>query len=99
MFAYIILIMKIWGIGVDLVQNSRISNVLDKSHARRFLTRVLHPEELSLFDTIKPHRIQVQFVASRWAVKEAAVKAVGRRELVFSELKIIKDEHGTSAIM
>lgn len=65
----IILIMKIWGIGVDLVQNSRISNVLDKSHARRFLTRVLHPEELTLFDTIKPQKIQVQFVASRWAVK------------------------------
>ncbi len=38
--------MKILGIGVDLVQNSRIKSVLSKSHARRFLVKVLHGEEL-----------------------------------------------------
>lgn len=39
---YIILIMKILGVGVDLVQNSRIKTVLSKTHARRFLHKVLH---------------------------------------------------------
>ncbi len=43
---------------------------------------------------MKLDRVQVQYVASRWAVKEAAVKAVGRRELIFNELKVRKDEHG-----
>lgn len=86
--------MKILGIGVDLVQNSRIQKVLSKSHARRFLDKVLSPQEIAHFDTLKLDKIQVQFVASRWAVKEATVKAIGRRELVFSEINIFKDEHG-----
>jgi phosphopantetheinyl transferase (holo-ACP synthase) len=38
--------MKILGIGVDLVQNNRIKNVLSKSHARRFLKKVLHSDEI-----------------------------------------------------
>lgn len=71
--------MKIFGIGVDLVQNSRIRNALTKSHAKRFLSRVLHQDELQHYDTIKMDRVQVQYVASRWAVKEAVVKAIGRR--------------------
>lgn len=87
--------MKVLGIGVDLVQNSRIERVLSKSHARRFLTKVLNEEELTHYDTLRISRVQVQFVASRWAVKEAAVKALGRRNLIFNEMKIIKDEHGT----
>ncbi len=71
--------MKIFGIGVDLVQNSRIRNVLTKSHAKRFLVRVLHQDELKHYDTINMDRVQIQYVASRWAVKEAVVKALGRR--------------------
>lgn len=61
--------MKILGIGVDLVQNSRIERVLGKSHVRRFLNKVLSPQELTHFDTLKLSKVQVQFVASRWAVK------------------------------
>jgi len=37
---------------------------------------------------------QTQFLASRWAVKEAAVKALGRRELIFGEMRIIKNSYG-----
>lgn len=36
--------MKVLGVGVDLVQNSRIKTVLSKSHAKRFLDKVLHDE-------------------------------------------------------
>ena len=38
--------------------------------------------------------MQTQFIASRWAVKQAAVKALGRRELIFGEMWIIKDTFG-----
>lgn len=37
---------------------------------------------------------QVEFVASRWAVKEALAKAIGRKELTFNQINIIKDSHG-----
>jgi phosphopantetheinyl transferase (holo-ACP synthase) len=33
-------------------------------------------------------------VASRWAVKEALRKAIGRKNLVFNEINIIKDKNG-----
>lgn len=44
--------MKIFGIGIDLVQNKRIESLLLKSSARRFLVKVLHAEEIEKFDTI-----------------------------------------------
>ena len=91
--------MKVLGIGVDLVQNSRIKHVLGRSHMRRFLNKVLSPEELAFFDQIKLDRVQVQYVASRWAVKEAAVKALGRRELIFAEMQVVKDQYGTRSLI
>jgi phosphopantetheinyl transferase (holo-ACP synthase) len=38
-------------------------------------------------------------VASRWAAKEATVKALGRRELVFAETQITKDINGTFSLI
>ena len=52
---------KIFGIGIDLVMNSAIQNVLSKNYS------------------IKIEEEQIQFVASRWAVKEAISKAIGRK--------------------
>lgn len=86
--------MKVFGIGIDIVQNKRIESVLAKTSALRFITKVLHSDEIQQFDTLKQDKIRTQFVASRWAVKEATVKALGRKELVFSDLKIIKDQTG-----
>ena len=39
--------MKILGIGVDMVKVSRIENILSKSYAKRFLTKVLHSKEIN----------------------------------------------------
>jgi len=38
--------MKILGVGVDLVEISRIHHILQMNYRRRFLTKVLHPKEL-----------------------------------------------------
>ena len=42
--------MKILGIGVDMVKVSRIEHILSKNYARRFLTKVLHTEEIEFLD-------------------------------------------------
>jgi phosphopantetheinyl transferase (holo-ACP synthase) len=38
--------MKVLGIGVDLVQNNRIQNILLRSSHDIFLQKILHPSEL-----------------------------------------------------
>jgi hypothetical protein len=35
--------MRVLGIGIDLVKNSRIEHVITKNHAERFIKKFLHP--------------------------------------------------------
>mmetsp|Transcript_9633 Transcript_9633/g.18786 ORF Transcript_9633/g.18786 Transcript_9633/m.18786 type:complete len:123 (+) Transcript_9633:33-401(+) len=78
--------MKLVGVGIDLCKLSRIQHLLDSPASQNFLRRTLHPDELS-------HEITSEYVGSRWAVKEAFVKAVGQ-PLIFSEVKVSKSEAG-----
>ena len=87
--------MKVLGIGVDIIDNRRIAELLQKSIQKRFLTRVLHQEEV-LFYHQEQERLQsaqltesedhrlATYVASRWASKEALVKCANYKDLVFS---------------
>lgn len=64
------------GMGVDLATISRIA----QAHQRfgsRFARRFLHANELAEYTT---HKNQDRFLAKRFAVKEAAVKALGTGE-------------------
>lgn len=61
--------MNIFGIGVDLVQNKRIRDIIFKSYLENFLNKVLHQQEHQEFKALKLVSMQTQFLASRWAVK------------------------------
>ena len=64
------------GIGTDLVTVSRVA----RSHERfgeRFARRILHAVELEAY---RRSREPARFLAKRFAVKEAAVKALGTGE-------------------
>ncbi|MBX2825472.1 MAG: holo-ACP synthase [Gammaproteobacteria bacterium] len=64
------------GLGVDLVTISRIENVHNR-FGERFARRILGQDELSQYlQAPQPAR----FLAKRFAVKEAAVKALGTGE-------------------
>jgi holo-[acyl-carrier protein] synthase len=81
------------GIGVDLVTISRIARVYER-FGERFECRVLHPIEL---EQIAAHSKPVHFLAKRFAVKEAALKALGTGErsgILFSDIYIQHDELG-----
>jgi holo-[acyl-carrier protein] synthase len=71
--------MKILGIGVDLVRNSRISHFIHQSYVDRFLEKFLHHHEQLVLMNIANEREKVEYLASRWAVKEALNKAIGRK--------------------
>jgi holo-[acyl-carrier protein] synthase len=63
----------IFGIGTDVVQQSRVQAAFDR-HGERFVRRLLMPEEAVLFARSKR---PIRFLAMRFAAKEAIVKALG----------------------
>jgi phosphopantetheine--protein transferase-like protein len=79
--------MKITGIGIDLCRVDRIGLIRQKKYWNRFLRRVLHFEE-------RTEAVSDQFVASRWAAKEALVKASGFRDIRFDLVRVVKENSG-----
>lgn len=61
------------GIGTDIIEVVRMHTSLER-HGETFAKRILHPEELSQFQQVTK---KDQFLAKRFAVKEAASKALG----------------------
>ena len=63
----------IYGIGTDLVEIPRIEKALQR-FGERFVLRILCEPELRRFRT---HRLPVNYLAKRFAAKEAFTKALG----------------------
>ena len=63
----------IFGVGTDVVEIARIEAAL-KRHGERFALRILCPPELERF---RPHRLPANYLAKRFAAKEAFTKALG----------------------
>ncbi|HIU18124.1 MAG TPA: holo-ACP synthase [Candidatus Avidesulfovibrio excrementigallinarum] len=66
--------MAVIGIGLDLVERARIERALNR-FGKAFLARILSPEEQRLVPQGGARKID--FVAARFAAKEAASKALG----------------------
>ena len=77
------------GIGVDLATLSRVS-ATHQRFGRRFAERFLHEKELEAYEL---HKHQDRFLTKRFAVKEAAVKALGTGERTGVLLKDFYVEH------
>jgi holo-[acyl-carrier protein] synthase len=63
----------VFGIGTDIVQVSRVEQVWQR-FGERFAERLLLKEEIDIF---KNHKHPVRFLSTRFAIKEAVVKAMG----------------------
>ena len=63
----------IYGVGTDVVEIARIEAAL-KRYGERFAQRVLCPPELARF---RSHRLPANYLAKRFAAKEAFTKALG----------------------
>jgi holo-[acyl-carrier protein] synthase len=86
------------GIGTDLVGIERIARVLQGRHGEMFLRRVLTKNELAMLETRsqQPTRVN-EFVAGRWAAKEAIAKALGcgiGAMVAFSDIEVLGNELG-----
>ena len=63
----------IYGVGTDLVEIGRIRSALER-FGERFARRILCEAELQRF---KGHRLPANYLAKRFAAKEAFTKALG----------------------
>jgi len=84
----------ITGIGIDIIELKR----MDKSVQRqqRFPKRVLTESELDDYHRLTSARRQIEFIAGRFAAKEAFAKATGQGigELSFQHIEVIRLDTG-----
>ena len=87
------------GIGIDLCDVERIRNVL-KRYGDHFVSRILDPVEHSEFQSLRASQ-RPQFLAKRFAAKEAISKALGTgigRGFGFRDLFVRHDELGRPVV-
>ena len=90
--------MNIFGIGVDIVKNSRIKKILLSNYSERFIQKVLHPNEIQQLKDKGDVEQQTSYLASRWSFKEACVKATGRKDLIFPQMYLDKEPNGKPTV-
>lgn len=81
------------GIGVDIVEIERIRNVANRT---QFIKKILSEEEIELYKAYQHPKRQLEFLAGRFAAKEAYSKALGTGigEIGFSDISVVNDERG-----
>ena len=87
-------------IGTDIVEIERIAKVFERQ-GERLLKRVLTFSELNRCEQLKGDQNKIQFLAKRWAAKEAIAKALGTgiaKGVGFQQMEIHNNELGAPLI-
>ena len=83
--------MKILGIGVDIIKNQRVRNLIRN---KIFIKRTFGKNEIKLSNKISD---KVSYFSKRFAAKEAFAKALGtgfRKNLNFRDIEVLNDKLG-----
>jgi len=83
--------MKILGIGVDIIQNKRLKNLI---FSKTFLSRTFSKNEIKISKKISS---KTNYFSKRFAAKEAFAKSIGtgiRDNLNFKDIEILNDKKG-----
>lgn len=87
------------GIGIDIVELARIKGAMERHQS--FVTRILTTKEQTIFHKLSDNR-KVEFLAGRFAAKEAFAKAVGTgigKQLSWQDVEITPDINGKPTIV
>ncbi|MCY8839345.1 holo-ACP synthase [Bacillus atrophaeus] len=88
----------IHGIGLDIVELDRIASLCGRQE--RFAERILTESEQAQYESLSAKR-RIEFLAGRFAAKEAFSKAFGTgigKHLSFQDIEVKKDTHGKPSI-
>jgi phosphopantetheine--protein transferase-like protein len=85
--------LRLFGIGADITYVPRFNQILSR-HGTRFMNRSLNIDEINELKQLPSHH-HIQYLASRWAIKEALCKSSGLR-LLFPELKVHRSSSNTN---
>ena len=91
--------MAIKGLGMDAVELSRIEKIV--AEPKSFLEKVLTPKELEKYHTL-PFKRKVEFLAGRFAAKEAYAKALGTgigQHISFQDIEVMNDATGKPVLV
>jgi len=83
--------MKILGIGVDIIENSRITKSLKNN---LFIKRIFSSSEIVIAKKLKDKK---NYYSKRFAAKEAFAKSIGtgfRNNLNYKDISIVNDKMG-----
>lgn len=88
--------MKIFGIGIDLLDSSRIYKLYEK-YEHKLKERILSENEILVLDKIKNKDRKINYIAKRFSAKESFLKALGiglGHGIKFDNIEIVNDELG-----
>ncbi|HLS66939.1 MAG TPA: holo-ACP synthase [Pseudogracilibacillus sp.] len=82
------------GIGIDIVELDRIERLMSKGD--RFTERILTTREREALEKLSSLHRKVEFVAGRFAAKEAFAKATGHGigKLSFQHIEVLSNDLG-----
>lgn len=86
------------GIGIDIIELDRIRKSMERNG--RLEERILTQNEKAFFDQLTNNRRKVEYLAGRFAAKEAFAKATGKGigELRFQDIEVVTDVNGAPGI-
>ncbi len=77
-------------IGIDIVKIDRIKNI---THKDAFVSRVLHEAEIAIYHDFNESWRQDQWLAGRFAAKEAIIKALPFENVFMKDVWIQNEDH------
>ncbi|MFD0868620.1 4'-phosphopantetheinyl transferase [Chlamydia abortus] len=83
------------GVGTDIIEIARVRKLMEEPSGPRFVERVLTPDERKLAEQ-RQARLH-EYVAGRFAAKEAVAKALGcgiGRQVGFQDIGVLPDSNG-----
>lgn len=87
------------GIGIDIIEIDRMKQSIKKQV--RLPERILTKNELARYTSFTKEQRKVEFLAGRFAAKEAAAKATGRGigRLSFQHIEVTSNEKGAPQLL
>src|SRR5699024_12542092 len=85
-------------IGIDIIELDRIEKAVLKNN--RFPARVLTNKEINIYEDFSTDKRKVEFLAGRFAVKEAFYKArgTGIGEISCQDIEVLPNEAGSHCL-